>query len=61
MPNHLDVSGLTDAVQSYFNLMYDSDVTRFDRVFRSTAQRDTTGWVSYFNTILHDTFAAVNC
>ena len=38
MPNHLDVSGLTDAVQSYFDLMYDSDVTRFDRVFRSTAQ-----------------------
>jgi hypothetical protein len=38
MPNHLDVAGLTDAVQRYFDLMYDSDVTRFDRVFRSSAQ-----------------------
>jgi len=38
MPNHLDVAGLTDAVRRYFDLMYDSDVTRFDRVFRPTAQ-----------------------
>jgi Putative lumazine-binding len=38
MPNHPDVAGLTDAVQRYFDLMYDSDVARFDRVFRSTAQ-----------------------
>jgi Putative lumazine-binding len=38
MANHPDVAGLTDAVQRYFDLMYDSDVTRFDRVFRSTAQ-----------------------
>jgi hypothetical protein len=27
MPNHPDVAGLTDAVQRYFDLMYDSDVT----------------------------------
>src|SRR5262245_58668782 len=35
---HPDISGLTDGVQRYFNLMYDSDVTRFDRVFRASAQ-----------------------
>lgn len=29
---------LTHAVQRYFDLMYDSDTSRFDRVFRSTAQ-----------------------
>jgi hypothetical protein len=38
MPAHPDVVGLTDAVRRYFDLMYDSDVTRFDRVFRSSAQ-----------------------
>jgi len=38
MPHHPDISGLTDAVQRYFDLMYDSDVARFGRVFRSTAQ-----------------------
>ena len=38
MPSHLDVAGLTEAVQRYFDLMYDSDVTRFDRVFRASAQ-----------------------
>ncbi len=38
MPSHPELSGLTDAVQRYFDLMYDSDVTRFDRVFRSSAQ-----------------------
>lgn len=38
MPSHPDISGLTDAVQRYFDLMYDSDVTRFDRVFRASAQ-----------------------
>ena len=32
------VQGLTQAVQRYFDLMYDSDTSRFDRVFRSTAQ-----------------------
>jgi Putative lumazine-binding len=29
---------LMEAVQRYFDLMYDCDVSRFDRVFRSTAQ-----------------------
>ena len=32
------VEALTQAVKRYFDLMYDSDVSRFDRVFRSTAQ-----------------------
>ena len=32
------VQGLTQAVQRYFDLMYDSDTSRFDRVFRSSAQ-----------------------
>ena len=32
------VDTLTQAVRRYFDLMYDSDVSRFDRVFRSTAQ-----------------------
>jgi hypothetical protein len=38
MLHYPDISGLTDAVQRYFDLMYDSDVARFDRVFRSSAQ-----------------------
>lgn len=38
MSSHPDLSGLTNAVQRYFDLMYDSDVTSFDRVFRSSAQ-----------------------
>jgi hypothetical protein len=38
MPDHPDIIGLTQAVQRYFDLMYDSDVTRFDRVFRASAQ-----------------------
>lgn len=38
MPSKPDLVGLTDAVQRYFDLMYDSDVTRFDRVFRASAQ-----------------------
>jgi hypothetical protein len=32
------VEGLVQAVQRYFDLMYDSDPTRFDRVFRPSAQ-----------------------
>lgn len=32
------VSGLASAVQRYFDLMYDCDVTRFDSVFVPTAQ-----------------------
>ena len=38
VPNHPDIAGLTGAVQRYFELMYDSDITRFDRVFRASAQ-----------------------
>jgi hypothetical protein len=30
--------GLVEAVQRYFDLMYDSDVSRFDQVFASTSQ-----------------------
>jgi hypothetical protein len=33
-----DVEGLLGAVQRYFDLMYDSDLGRFDRVFAPTAQ-----------------------
>jgi len=33
-----DVEGLLAAVRRYFDLMYDSDLTRFDRVFAPTAQ-----------------------
>jgi hypothetical protein len=32
------VSGLTQAVQRYLDLMYDGDVSRFDQVFASTSQ-----------------------
>ena len=35
---HNSVDALRQAVKRYFDLMYDSDVSRFDRVFRSTAQ-----------------------
>jgi hypothetical protein len=38
MPDHPAIPGLTSAVQRYFDLMYDSDVAHFDRVFRSSAQ-----------------------
>jgi hypothetical protein len=38
MPDHPEISSLTSAVQRYFDLMYDSDVTHFDQVFRSSAQ-----------------------
>jgi Putative lumazine-binding len=33
-----DVEGLLAAVRRYFDLMYDSDLARFDRVFAATAQ-----------------------
>ena len=33
-----DAEGLRRAVQRYFDLMYDADVSRFNRVFSSTAQ-----------------------
>jgi hypothetical protein len=32
------IDTLKDAVMRYFDLMYDADVSRFDQVFRSTAQ-----------------------
>jgi hypothetical protein len=35
---HSSLTGLTEALQGYFDLMYDCDTSRFDRVFRSTAQ-----------------------
>ena len=38
MTDRTDLQGLNRAVQRYFDLMYDSDTSRFDRVFRSTAQ-----------------------
>lgn len=38
MSEQSGVAGLVQAVQRYFDLMYDSDLTRFDRVFRSSAQ-----------------------
>jgi putative lumazine-binding protein len=38
MPDHSAIQGLTAAVQRYFDLMYDSDPSRFDRVFRPSAQ-----------------------
>ena len=38
MNDHPSVKPLAEAVQRYFDLMYDCDTSRFDRVFRSTAQ-----------------------
>lgn len=38
MIEHSGIETLTQAVQRYFDLMYDSDTSGFDRVFRSTAQ-----------------------
>src|ERR1700736_6024032 len=32
------IEGLTKAIQRYLDLMYDSDTSRFDQVFRPTAQ-----------------------
>ena len=37
-PDHAGVDALRQAVSRYFDLMYDSDMSCFDRVFRSTAQ-----------------------
>lgn len=36
--DHAGFDALRLAVRRYFDLMYDSDVSRFDRVFRATAQ-----------------------
>ena len=38
MIDHSSIESLTAAVQRYFDLMYDGDTSRFDRVFRPTAQ-----------------------
>jgi len=38
MTSGSNMQDLTEAVQRYFDLMYDCDTSRFDRVFRSTAQ-----------------------
>lgn len=38
MTQPIDLSALTQAVQRYLDLMHDSDVSRFDRVFHPTAQ-----------------------
>ena len=38
MIDHDSIPSLTAAVQRYFDLMYDGDTSRFDRVFRPTAQ-----------------------
>jgi Putative lumazine-binding len=38
MIDQTNTASLIQAVQRYFDLMYDSDTSRFDRVFRATAQ-----------------------
>ena len=38
MIEQTDSTGLLQAVQRYFDLMYDSDTSAFDRVFRPSAQ-----------------------
>jgi hypothetical protein len=38
MTDERNLEGLIAAVKRYFDLMYDSDISRFDRVFRQTAQ-----------------------
>ncbi len=38
MTDQPDTAGLIQAVQRYFDLMYDADTSTFDRVFRSSAQ-----------------------
>ena len=38
MSEQASVSALIEAVQGYFDLVYDCDTSRFDRVFQSTAQ-----------------------
>jgi hypothetical protein len=38
MTDHDAVQGLTEAIQRYFDLLYDVDLSRFDRVFCPTAQ-----------------------
>jgi hypothetical protein len=38
MPDHTICHSLLDAVERYFDLMFDSEVSRFDHVFASSAQ-----------------------
>src|ERR1700693_6357396 len=38
MPNPSTFHSLLGAIERYFDLMYDSDVSRFDQVFASSAQ-----------------------
>lgn len=38
MTNSAQFTGLTEALQKYFDLMFDCDTSKFDQVFRSTAQ-----------------------
>ena len=38
MANGAHITELTDALQKYFDLMFDCDVSKFDQVFRSTVQ-----------------------
>jgi Putative lumazine-binding len=38
MIDQANIGALLQAVQRYFDLMYDSDTSRFDRVFRPSAQ-----------------------
>lgn len=38
MTEQVATESLLGAVQRYFNLMYDCDISNFDRVFRSSAQ-----------------------
>jgi hypothetical protein len=37
MPDHATCHSLLDAVERYFDLMFDSDVSRFEGVFASSA------------------------
>jgi Putative lumazine-binding len=38
MPDRVTCDSLLDAVERYFDLMFDSDVSRFDQVFAPSAQ-----------------------
>jgi hypothetical protein len=38
MPDRTSYHSLLDAVERYFDLMFDNEVSRFDRVFASSAQ-----------------------
>jgi hypothetical protein len=38
MPDHSTRQSLLDAIERYFDLMFDNDLSRFDQVFASSAQ-----------------------